>query len=169
MKYEIYTDGSSRGNPGKGGWGCIVMNEDKAREYSGSSNLATNNQMEMYAVEHALSLINSICVPKDKVVINSDSQYTIKGLTEWVDGWEKNNWKNSQKKDVLNKDSWVKMLELKRSIKDKKIDLSLKYVKAHNGHKYNERVDKLATSAALKEDIDLYNGKIGDYDKVVMF
>lgn len=168
MKYEIYTDGSSRGNPGKAGWGCIVMNEKKAREYSGGLKLATNNQMEMYAVEHAMSLINSVCEEEDKITIHSDSQYTIKGLTEWIVGWEKNDWKNSQKKEVVNKDAWKRMLELKRQIKDKGIDMVLKYVKAHNGHKYNERVDLLATSAALNETLEHYNGALEGYDKAIL-
>lgn len=168
MKYEIYTDGSSRGNPGRAGWGCIVMSEKKVREYSGGLKLATNNQMEMYAVEHAMLLMNSVGKEGDRVVLHSDSQYTIKGLTEWIVGWEKNNWKNSQKKDVVNVEAWKRMLILKRQIKDSGIEMSLKYVKAHNGHKYNDRVDLLATSAALNETLDLYEGSLEGYDKAIL-
>ena len=168
MKYEIYTDGSSRGNPGRAGWGCIVMSEKKVREYSGGLKLATNNQMEMYAVEHAMYLINAIGQRGDKIIIHSDSQYTIKGLTEWILGWEKNGWKNSQKKEVINIEAWKRMLSLKRQIKNKDIEMVLKYIKAHNGHKYNDRVDLIATSAALTEALDIYDGSIEGYDKAIL-
>ena len=168
MKYNIYTDGSSRGNPGLAGWACIIMNEIKVREYSDGVKSATNNQMEMYAVEHAMSVVNSICEKGDAVIIHSDSQYTIKGLTEWIINWERNGWKNSQKKDVINKEMWQRMLKLKRQIKDNDIEIKFEYVKAHNGHKYNERADLLATSAALNEKIDIYNGSFSAYDEAIL-
>ncbi len=171
MKYFAYTDGSSRGNPGAAGWATIIMNSEKVREYNGHNKLATNNQMEIYAVLFAMSFatqnLNTESSSDDEIEIYSDSLYVVKGVNEWVYSWTKNNWKNSQKKEVLNKDLWQKMWGLMNDLVYKNIKYKVIHIKGHAGHKYNERADLLCTSAALEDDIVLYNGKREDYDDYV--
>lgn len=162
MKYICYTDGSSRGNPGAGGWGCIIMSETTVTEHNGRADVATNNQMEMQGLIHALKFAIS-CGDNDEVEIHSDSQYCVKGYNEWLAGWQRNNWKNSQKKPVLNKDLWQEIVDLKNTIIEKGIKMKVVHVYGHSGHIYNERADILCTSAALKEPVELFNGSINDY------
>ena len=167
MKYYAYTDGSSRGNPGPSGWAAVIMNDEKVREYNGYFEKATNNQMEiygvLYALNFALSNLNKNDGDADSIEICSDSQYTVKGCNEWVYSWVKNNWKTSQKKDVLNKDLWEKIWKSINDLKYKKIVFNIIHVKGHSGHVYNERADKLCTAAATKENINIYAGSKDDY------
>ena len=171
MKYYAYTDGSSRGNPGPSGWATIVMNDDKVREYNGYFEKATNNQMEMYgvlyALNFALSNLNKKDTDEDSIEIGSDSQYVVKGCNEWVYGWVKNKWINSQKKEVMNKDMWQDIWKAINDMKFKKIDFKIVHVKGHNGHIHNERADKLCTAASTKEKIDFYNGDRQGYDDFI--
>lgn len=164
MTYEFYTDGSSRGNPGKGAFACVAMSENKVREYGEAKENVTNNQMEMGGVIFALSFCVSKLEEGDAAVINSDSQYVIKGINEWVYGWIKNGWKTSNKKDVLNKDLWEKMWELVNILKFKKIEVRFLHVKGHNGHILNERADIICTSFAQGKTIELYNGDKVSYE-----
>ncbi len=103
---EIFADGACSGNPGMGGYGAILRSGEKCRELSGCEKLTTNNRMEMMAVIAALEALKRPC----SVRITTDSNYIVKGMTEWIDGWIKNNWKNSQRKDVLNRDLWERLL-----------------------------------------------------------
>src|SRR4030042_2311175 len=103
---EIFADGACSGNPGIGGFGAILRAGEKCRELSGCEKLTTNNRMEMMAVITALEALKRPC----SVRVTTDSNYIIKGMTEWIGGWIKNNWKNSQRKDVLNRDLWERML-----------------------------------------------------------
>jgi len=168
MKYLAYTDGSSRGNPGPSGWATIVMNSEKVREYSGFSERSTNNQMEMYAVLYAMNFallnLNKEDIDLDQIEIYSDSQYVVKGCNEWIFGWVKNNWKNSQKKEVLNKDLWLQLWKAINDLKYKNIEYKIIHVKGHNGHIYNERADKLCTAAATKEEVIFYAGARDQYE-----
>ena len=104
---EIFADGACSGNPGVGGYGAILRSGEKCRELSGCEKLTTNNRMEMMAVITALEALKRPC----GVRITTDSKYIVKGMTEWIDGWIKNNWKNSQRKDVLNRDLWERLLK----------------------------------------------------------
>ena len=139
MKYIIYTDGACSGNPGPGGWGAVIFDEkDKQNNISGKVKETTNNRMELVAPIMALKKIRS----KSDVVIFTDSTYVKNGITEWIKKWEKNNWKNSKKEPVKNKDLWIKLNNLCQ-----KNNVVWKWVKGHSNNKYNNLADKLATDA----------------------
>jgi ribonuclease HI len=139
MKYVIYTDGACSGNPGPGGWGAVILNEEKNdTNISGKEQSTTNNRMELMAPIMALRKIKKA----SKIIIYTDSIYLKNGITIWIKNWEKNGWKSINKKPVKNKDLWVTLNEL-----SKKHVIDWKWVKAHAGNKYNEIADKLATDA----------------------
>jgi ribonuclease HI len=139
MKYEIYTDGACSGNPGPGGWGAVILEDDKnQKNIYGNEMNTTNNRMELMAPIMALKKIKT----NSEVVIYTDSNYVKNGITEWIKNWEKNGWKNANKKPVKNKDLWVKLDNL---CKDNKI--IWKWVKGHSNNKYNNLADELATQA----------------------
>ena len=139
-KIEIFTDGACKGNPGPGGWGAVLRSGGHEKEIAGSEVATTNNRMEMTAVIMAL---NALKAPSD-VQLYTDSRYVIDGITKWIFGWQKNGWKNSQKKPVLNADLWLALLDAKKPHK-----VSWHWVKGHDGHPENERADVLASNAAL--------------------
>ena len=150
-KIEIYTDGSSLGNPGPGGWGTVVViNEKIEHELGGYHKDTTNNRMEMQAVIEALKYIISKENPTEKmeVVIHADSAYVLGGVTAWVANWEKNGWVTSNKKPVMNKELWQELISFVRIFKG---ELFWKKVKGHSGHIYNDRADEIATSCALNQ------------------
>lgn len=139
MKYLIYTDGACSGNPGSGGWAAVIFDEEKKQKnIFGKVNNTTNNRMELMAAIMALKTIKA----KSQVTIFTDSIYVKNGITEWIKKWEKNNWKNSNKKTVKNKDLWMKLNNL--CIKNK---VSWKWVKGHSNNKFNNLADQLATQA----------------------
>ena len=140
QEVEIFTDGACSGNPGPGGYGSVLRYGKVMKEISGCEPQTTNNRMEMMAVIEALRCLKRPC----RIIITTDSQYVMKGMTQWIHGWIKNNWKNSQKKGVLNKDLWQEMLRLSRPHK-----IQWKWVKGHDGHPENERCDRLAREAIL--------------------
>lgn len=137
-KVTIYTDGACSGNPGPGGWGALLIYGKKEMELSGHEADTTNNRMEMMAVLKALKTLKEPC----KVHIFTDSQYVLKGMTEWVSGWQLRGWKNAEKKPVKNVDLW---LELIAAAKPHSIEWT--WVKGHAGDANNERVDALAVAA----------------------
>ena len=139
MKYTIYTDGACSGNPGPGGWGVVIFdNNNKQKNISGSEKNTTNNRMELSAAIMALKKIKT----NSEVTIYTDSTYVKNGITEWSLKWKENGWKNSNKKPVKNKDLWVKLLNLCEKNK-----ISWKWVKGHSTNKYNNLADALATQA----------------------
>jgi len=139
MKYVVYTDGACSGNPGPGGWGAVILDEEKNKtSISGKEKATTNNRMELMAPIMALRKIKK----SSEVIIYTDSTYVKNGITIWIKKWEKNSWKSANKKPVKNKDLWVILNEL---TKEQIIDW--KWVKAHAGNKYNEMADSLATEA----------------------
>lgn len=140
-KVEIFTDGACKGNPGPGGWGAVLRSGGHEKELSGHEPATTNNRMEMTAVIEALNALKNPC----DVQLHTDSRYVIDGITKWIHGWQKNGWKNSQKKPVLNADLWLTLLEAKRPHK-----VTWHWVKGHAGHPENERADVLASNAALE-------------------
>ncbi|MGB7654716.1 MAG: ribonuclease HI [Novosphingobium sp.] len=139
-RIEIFTDGACKGNPGPGGWGAVLRAGGHEKELSGREGATTNNRMEMTAVIEALKALKN---PSD-VQLYTDSRYVIDGITKWIHGWQKNGWKNSQKKPVLNADLWLALLEAKRPHK-----VTWHWVRGHSGHPENERADVLASNAAL--------------------
>ena len=139
MKFKIYTDGACSGNPGPGGWGAVIFDEENnQKNISGNEKNTTNNRMELLAAIMALKKIKS----NSDVVIYTDSIYVKNGISEWMAKWEKNGWRNSNKKPVKNKDLLIKLDEL-----CKKSNVSWKWVKGHSTNKYNNLADELATQA----------------------
>lgn len=136
MKFKIYTDGACSGNPGRGGWAAIIIDDDLNQiSISGREIKTTNNRMELVAPIMALKKIKK----KSEITIFTDSKYVKDGITDWIKKWKLNNWKNSNKKPVKNKDLWTKLDNLCN-----KHIVSWKWVKAHAGNKYNNLVDELA-------------------------
>ena len=114
MKYIIYTDGACSGNPGPGGWGAVIFeNEKKQNNISGSVKNTTNNRMELLAAIMALKYVKN----NSEIIIYTDSTYVKNGITEWVLKWKKNDWKNTKKKPVKNKDLWLKLIIFAKKIK----------------------------------------------------
>ena len=141
----IFTDGSSKGNPGPGGWAAIIK-ADKTFEIGGRDrHTTTNNRMELTAAIKALLElgIRNYELGKGKIVVHSDSKYLIDGITKWIHNWQKNNWRTKDRKAVLNRDLWEKLYEL---IAGKEIEW--KYVAGHIGHPENERCDEIAQAFA---------------------
>ena len=139
-KVEVFTDGACKGNPGPGGWGALLRMGVHEKELAGSEPLTTNNRMELTAVIRALEALTQPC----QVQLHTDSRYVIDGITKWIYGWQKNGWKNAAKKPVLNADLWQELLGAVRRHRIEWI-----WVKGHDGHPENERVDRLASDAAL--------------------
>lgn len=132
----IYTDGSCSGNPGPGGWGCILKYNSKIKRISGGNVDTTNNRMEMTAVIEALKALKIPC----KVFLYTDSQYVCNSINnEWVYVWKKNDWKKSDKKPALNSDLWEEILKL-LDIHEVKFF----WIKGHDGHPENEECDRMA-------------------------
>jgi ribonuclease HI len=153
-KIYIFTDGSSLGNPGPGGWGAVVVADEKVREIGGEEKHTTNNRMELFAVIAALRNTSLDA----QIILHTDSSYAINGITKWVHGWQRKNWKNSEKEEVKNRDLWedlVKMVEGK--------NIEWKHTPGHVGIAGNERADEIATSFAAGMRIKLYDGNFSDY------
>lgn len=135
---EIFTDGACKGNPGPGGWGALLRYNGAIKELKGAEPETTNNRMELMAAIEALRALKRPC----KVSLTTDSQYVRKGITEWIHGWKKKNWKNASKQPVKNADLWKTLDELSQQH-----DIAWHWVKGHSGHPENERVDALANEA----------------------
>ncbi|MBJ6120727.1 ribonuclease HI [Sphingomonas mollis] len=140
MPVEIATDGACKGNPGPGGWGALIRAGGQEKELSGGEKLTTNNRMELTAAIEGLKALTRPCA----VTLSTDSRYVMDGLTKWIHGWQRNGWKTADKKPVKNAELWQALLD---AAKPHKIDW--KWVKGHAGHPDNERVDKLASDAAV--------------------
>jgi len=136
---EIFTAGACKGNPGPGGWGALLRLGRHEKELSGGDPATTNNRMEMTAVIRALQALIEPC----DVLLHSDSRYVIDGMTKWVHGWQKKGWINSSRKPVRNEDLWHELIEAAA-----RHTITWQWVKGHDGHVENERVDKLASDAA---------------------
>jgi len=132
---EIFCDGACSGNPGPGGYGAILRYGRHEKEISGGAKETTNNRMELSAAIEALRLLTRPC----SVTITTDSQYLVKGMTEWIEGWQRKGWRNSKKEPVVNRDLWELLLELTRPH-----IVQWKWVRGHAGHAENERCDQLA-------------------------
>ncbi|MFA6515306.1 MAG: ribonuclease HI [Candidatus Paceibacterota bacterium] len=154
---NIYTDGSSLGNPGPGGWGVVIIkneelginNEKKetiVKELGGFEKDTTNNRMELQAVIEALKYLRKSDFIN--VTIFADSSYVLLGITSWIHNWEKNGWRTANKKEVLNQDLWKELIGLVRSYDNK---INWEKVKGHSGHVYNDKADEIATTYASRQ------------------
>jgi len=135
---EIFCDGACSGNPGPGGYGAILRYSGHEKEIRGGEGYTTNNRMELTAVIEALRLLSRSC----NVTVVTDSQYLVKGMTEWIRGWQRKGWQNSKKEPVLNRDLWEELLKLSGQH-----TVTWKWIRGHNGHAENERCDELARQA----------------------
>ncbi len=161
-EYTIYTDGSSRGNPGPGGWAAILIQNSKiknqnggtgaensghaVKEIGGREDHTTNNRMELKAAIEGLKAVPA----GSKIDLIADSEYVVKGMTLWIKGWQAKNWRTAAKKPVLNQDLWQELL---KAANGKNIEW--KVVLGHSGVEYNERADVIATSFADNAPIEL--------------
>ena len=136
---EVHTDGACLGNPGPGGWGALLRYGSTERELVGGESATTNNRMELMAAIVALEALTAPC----EVTLHTDSQYVMKGLTEWLPGWVRRGWRTAGGDPVKNQDLW---LRLQAAVARHKVHW--RWVKGHNGHVDNERVDRLARGAA---------------------
>ena len=138
MSCKIYTDGSCIGNPGKGGWAAIIINNGKKKIISGSENYTTNNRMEIIAVIKAL---NTIKLKQASLI--TDSQYVKNGIEVWINKWKDNGWMTAEKKPVKNKDLWTKLDKIQKTKK-----IKWEWVKGHSSDKFNNEVDRIARERA---------------------
>lgn len=137
-KVEIYTDGACSGNPGKGGWGAVLIYNSKEKQFSGADPSTTNNRMELTAVIEALKALKEPC----EVTLTTDSKYVCDAINKgWVYSWQKKGWKKADGKKALNVDLWQQLLEQMQIHK-----VEFVWVKGHAGHKYNEICDTLAVN-----------------------
>jgi len=144
-KLTVYTDGSCRCDTGKGGWGAVIILEDGTiHKLSGSEPRTTNNRMELLAAIKALEFIAEKFDTKNNITFYTDSTYLSRGMTEWTKGWKKRQWKMKNGKAMKNQDLWLQLDTLACCQKAK-----WKWIKAHNGNKYNEMADGLAQEASL--------------------
>ena len=131
----IYTDGACKGNPGPGGWGALLVVGGNEKELFGGEANTTNNRMELMAVIQALSALKRPC----DVIVHTDSQYVLKGITEWLAGWKAKGWKTAAKAPVKNVDLWQAL-----DAATQQHQIEWRWVKGHSGHAGNERADQLA-------------------------
>lgn len=138
-KVQIYTDGACLGNPGKGGWGAILIYKEHQKKIFGGELETTNNRMEMKAVIESLRALKK----SSEIILYTDSTYVKDGITKWIHGWKKNGWRNANRKPVKNSDLWQEL-----DFEVKKHQIEWIWVKGHSGNYYNEIVDELARNGA---------------------
>ena len=139
-KIELYTDGACRGNPGKGGWGAILVYGGREKELSGGEPMTTNNRMELMAAIAGMEALKEPC----EITLTSDSKYLVDAINQgWLESWKARGWKKADNSPVLNVELWKRIDELLGIHK-----VSFVWVHGHTGHPYNERCDALATAFA---------------------
>ncbi|WP_164504295.1 ribonuclease HI [Nitrosomonas sp. HPC101] len=154
-RVEIFTDGACKGNPGPGGWGVCLHFNGEIRELFGGEPVTTNNRMELLAAIRALQALESmpdIGQQPLQVRLHTDSQYVQKGISEWIHGWKKRGWQTADKKPVKNEALWRELDDLSH-----RHQVEWFWVRGHNGHKGNERADRLANDGvalAFSEKVD---------------
>ena len=167
LMITLYTDGSSKGNPGPGGWGSFVLHHDEQYviELGGHEDHTTNNRMELMAAIEGLHHIEKKYTANVKVTVYADSAYVLNGIMTWVYGWEKNGWKTSKGDPVLNRELWERFIQVVRRFK---LDGEILFtkVKGHAGVFENERVDTIATSFADGTRPLLYVGAQAEYERL---
>jgi len=145
---DIYTDGACKGNPGPGGWGVLLKSGELTKELFGGERQTTNNRMEMMAVIQGLQALKKPC----RVTLYIDSQYVLKGITEWVKGWKARGWRTASKEPVKNVELWQQLDQLVATCGH---TIEWKWVRGHNGDPGNERADQLANRG-----VDLALGRL---------
>ncbi len=141
-KVQLITDGACLGNPGPGGWACVLRYGELKKELFGSDEDTTNNRMELQAAVEGLRALKERC----EVVIVTDSNYVKNGITKWIQNWKRNGWKTSDKKAVVNQDLWLEL-----DTQNARHNTTWEWTKGHASHADNNRCDELATSAARSQ------------------
>jgi len=134
----LYTDGACEGNPGPGGYAALIDQDGSRREIQGAERQTTNNRMELTAVIRGLEALSE----PSRVRVVTDSQYVVRGMTEWIHSWQRKGWRNAAREPVKNRELWERLLELSR-----KHQISWQWIRGHAGHLENERADFLARQA----------------------
>ena len=142
---QIFTDGACRGNPGPGGWGVILRSGSHEKELFGGERSTTNNRMELRAAIEGLAALKR----PSQVTVTTDSQYVRQGITQWIEGWKRNQWRTSAKKPVKNQDLWQLLDEL-----TSRHEVTWEWVKGHSGHPDNELADALANRGIDELSVD---------------
>ena len=142
---QIFTDGACRGNPGPGGWGVILRSGSHEKELFGGEQSTTNNRMELRAAIEGLAALRR----PSQVTVTTDSQYVRQGITQWIEGWKRNQWRTSAKKPVKNQDLWQLLDEL-----TSRHEVTWEWVKGHSGHPDNELADALANRGIDELSVD---------------
>ena len=142
---QIFTDGACRGNPGPGGWGVILRSGSYEKELFGGEQSTTNNRMELRAAIEGLAALKR----PSRVTVTTDSQYVRQGITQWIEGWKRNQWRTSAKKPVKNQDLWQLLDEL-----TSRHEVTWEWVKGHSGHPDNEHADALANRGIDELSVD---------------
>ena len=142
---QIFTDGACRGNPGPGGWGVILRSGSHEKELFGGEQSTTNNRMELRAAIEGLAALKR----SSRVTVTTDSQYVRQGITQWIEGWKRNQWRTSAKKPVKNQDLWQLLDEL-----TSRHEVTWEWVKGHSGHPDNELADALANRGIDELSLD---------------
>jgi len=151
---RVFTDGSSRGNPGPGGWGAIVDLGEEVYEIGASDKRTTNNRMELGSIVGVLESLREKYIKQDRVHFLTDSSYVANGINSWINSWRRNNWKNKAGDEIANIDLWQKLNDLLTVF-----EVRAEHVKGHAGVPANERVDEIATSFADEKPVQLFTGK----------
>ncbi len=152
---QIFADGSSKGNPGPGGYGAIVASDGRVQEFGGGEPHTTNNRMELTAAIVALA---SLSDSRAKITLYTDSSYVVNGITKWVSGWQTNGWQTKQKKDVENRDLWEKLIAAASGK-----NITWNHVAGHAGIPGNERCDEIANAFATGTTPKLFSGNLTTY------
>jgi ribonuclease HI len=160
----VFTDGASKGNPGPGGWGVVIVFPDgHVTELGGGAAVTTNNKMELTGAIEALSRLRGTSGP---VAIYTDSTYVIQGIRGWVHGWKRRGWKTVAGTDVLNRELWERLDGLVSARGPRSV--SWHYVRGHRGIPGNERVDEIGDSFARQQPVALYDGPLAGYPVAVL-
>ena len=159
-----FSDGASKGNPGPGGWGVVIVTADGlVAELGGRAAHTTNNRMELTGAIEALSEVRSLA---GRVAVYTDSTYVIKGISEWIWAWRRRGWKTAEGNEVLNRDLWEQLAGLVEA--RGKGGIEWHYVRGHVGTPGNERVDEIADTLARHGEVELYRGPLLAYGREIL-
>lgn len=150
QEIEVWTDGACIGNPGKGGFGAVILQDSRRRELSGGFNITTNNRMELMGPIRALQALGPRCA----AVVRSDSLYVVKGIEQgWAKNWRARNWMRTRTEKAINADLWALLLDA-----CEQHEVRFEWVRGHAGNRGNERCDALATAAARGSELEIDSG-----------
>ncbi len=159
----LFSDGACQNNPGRGGWGSLILDSDGlVTEIGGFENLTTNNKMELRAICEGLSFVLKSIRNKKDLHVYTDSKYVVEGVNKWLPAWVKSGWITAAKKEVQNQELWKRLLSLLADLKEER-KIFFHHVPAHVGLVLNERVDKIASTCAEKEKNYFYEKELINY------